>query len=74
MNKGNPTEQNELLHAHMMLTCTKESMMVVCDILIGVEGNPRMKALGENMKSMLECQCCVFYTLICISVCVCVTA
>lgn len=46
--------------------------MVVCDILIGVEGNPRMKALGENMKSMLECQCCVFYTLICISVCVCV--
>ena len=39
VNKGNPTEQNELLHAHMMLTCTKESMMVVCDILIGVEGN-----------------------------------
>ena len=46
--------QNASLHAHLKATCTKDSLRTTCDIIIAVTGNPRMKALGEDMLSMLE--------------------
>ena len=33
--------------------------MTVCEVIIAVQNNPRMKDLGEDMKRMLEGKCCV---------------
>ena len=44
----------QYLHDYLMKTCTKESLVKVCDIIISVEGNPKMKELGKDMKGMLE--------------------
>ena len=33
--------------------------MTVCEVIIGVRGNPLMRALGADMKRMLEGKCCV---------------
>ena len=46
--------QNAILHAHLKATCTEDSLMTTCHKIIAVTGNPRMKALGEDMLSMLE--------------------
>ena len=46
--------QNASLHAHLKATCTEASLMTTCHIIIAVPGNPRMKALGKDMLSMLE--------------------
>ena len=54
-----PIQQNETLHARLKSVCTEESLMTVCDVIIAVSGNPRMRALGEDMKSKLEGKCCV---------------
>lgn len=48
------TLQNQILHAHLVTTSTRDSLMTVCDKIIGVSGNPKMRALGKDMKSMLE--------------------
>ena len=60
----NQMVQNEILHRLLRQKCTKEALMTVCEVIIGVQGNPRMKELGEDMKRMLEGKCCV-----CIYVC-----
>ena len=49
----NPTLQNKILHNCLTVKCTKEALMTVCKIIIAVEGNPKMKALGRDMQSML---------------------
>ena len=54
------TQQNQMLHGRLRHTCTKEALMTVCEVIIAVRGNPRMKELGEDMKRMLESKCCVF--------------
>ena len=46
--------QNEILYTHLKRTCTKDSLITTCHKIIAVTGNPRMKALGEDMLSMLE--------------------
>ena len=60
-------QQNELLHACLMRTCTNEALMRICNIITSVQGNPKMSALGEDMQRKLEAGVCV-----CVSVCVCV--
>ena len=49
-----PTQQNQFLHLILKEKCTEDAFETVCDIITAVEGNPRMKALGESMKRRLE--------------------
>lgn len=53
------TQQNHLLYACLEKKCTEKALMTVCDRISAVQGNPRMRELGENMKSKLEGKCCV---------------
>lgn len=39
--------------------CTEKALMTVCGKISAVQGNPRMRELGEDMKSELEGRCCV---------------
>ena len=55
-----PKEQNEILHGHLLKTSTTKSLITTCDIISQVEGNPRMRALGEQMKNELEIGKCVY--------------
>ena len=52
--KTNPTQQNQLLHACLKKKCTVKALMIVCDIITKVKGNPKLKSLGEDMKTELE--------------------
>ena len=54
-----PRQQNQMLHVCLLKKCTEDALRKMCGIIIAVQGNPRMKALGEEMKSMLEGKCCV---------------
>ena len=45
--------QNEILHDSLKKRCTDDALRAVCDVIIGVTGNPRMRALGEAMKERL---------------------
>ena len=51
-------QQNEILHACLLKTCDEEALMKVCEIIVG-RGYPTMRALGKDMKSMLQGKCCV---------------
>ena len=51
---NDPRLNSQFLHGHLRRTCDKDSFMTVCDKIIGVEGNPRMKKLGKDMKTLLE--------------------
>ena len=42
--------QNEILHSCLKKRCTEDALRAVCDVIIGVSGNPRMRALGEDIK------------------------
>ena len=50
----NPNRKNQLLHACLMKKCTDDALKTVCDLIIGVAGNPRMTALGKDMMKTLE--------------------
>ena len=50
----NPTRQNENLHLLLEQKCTREAFVTVCDLIIAVQGNKAMKALGADMKARLE--------------------
>ena len=60
----NPKKKNQMLHACLMKKCTDDALKTVCDVIIGVAGNPKMKALGKDMMKRLEarkgCACFVF--------------
>ena len=45
--------QNEILHDCLKKRCTDDALRAVCDVIIGVTGNPRMRALGEDIKRRL---------------------
>ena len=50
----NPNRKNQILHACLMKKCTDDALKIVCDVIIGVAGNPRMKDLGKDMMKRLE--------------------
>ena len=45
--------QNEILHDCLKKRCTDNALRVVCDVIIGGSGNPRMRALGQDIKKRL---------------------
>ena len=55
-----PQQQNEILHDHLLKASTTKSLITTCDIISQVEGNPKMRALGEEMKNELEIGKCVY--------------
>ena len=50
----NSNRKNQMLHACLMKKCTDDALKTVCDVIIGVAGNPRMTALGKDMMKRLE--------------------
>ena len=68
--KRDATVQNQILYAHLEKTSTKDSLITVCEVIIAVPGNPKMRALGEDMKSKLPCKLCVSSIHACTSACV----
>ena len=52
-------EKNEYLHERLKNTCDEEALMEVCEVIINVKGNRKMKSLGKRMKSALEGKLCV---------------
>ena len=56
----NLKQQNQFLHLCLRRKCTLEAFKTVCDVIINVEGNPKMRALGDNMKRRLETGVCVW--------------
>ena len=57
-----PNERNAILFDRLQRTCTKGTMMKVCCVITEVTGNPKMKELGNAMKSRLERgECILFY-------------
>ena len=50
----NPNKRNQILHACLIKKCTDDALKTVCDVMIGIPGNPRMETLGYDMKRRLE--------------------
>ena len=66
----NPVQQRKILHLCLMKKCTNDALKTACDVMIGVAGNPKMVALGADMKKKLEAgKCCVC---VCVHSCECV--
>lgn len=51
---------NEILHASLEKACTDEALMKTCSVIIAVEGNPKMCALGADMKKRLKSGVCIY--------------
>ena len=70
--ESNPEDQNKILYETLMDKCTDKHLMDVCDIIIAVKGNPKMKAFGEDMKRALQTSKCVCgvqgYVHVCMSI------
>ena len=55
------TQKNQDLHKCLKDKCTIDALMRVCDILIDYKGNPKMNALGQDIKRRLDKGgCCVW--------------
>ena len=66
------TQQNKFLHLYLR-KCTEDAFHLVCDIISGIKGNPKMSALGAAMKwSLQKGNCVQVYMHVCMHVCVCV--
>ena len=50
----NRADQNKILYETLKQKCTDETLMHTCDIIIAVEGNPRMTGFGEKLKKALQ--------------------
>ena len=64
----NPDRKNQMLHECLMKKCTNEALKIVCGVIIGVAGNPRMTALGKDMINRLEAGewcVCLFFMPVC---------
>ena len=55
--KADVTQQNQYLHECLMRKCTKEALMEVCNVMSAVRGNPKMNALGRDMRRRLKGIC-----------------
>ena len=72
---ADPTEQNQILHFCLKEKCTTEALKIVCDVFTKVKGNPKMRALGEDMRQKLEtgvCVVCVCVLCVCVCMHVCI--
>ena len=73
------TLQNKFLHFYLR-KCTEHALMRVCDVISAMKGNPKMCALGDDMRRRLEtgkplCVCVCVCACACVCVlCVCVCA
>ena len=59
------TSQNEVLHSCLKKSCNKEAFMEVCDVIVAVKGNRRMKELGKEMQNKLA----GIHIVVCMCVC-----
>ena len=66
--KGDKKQQNEFLHTLLRDKCTTEALMTVCDLVIAVRGNPKMRRFGEDLKRALDTGVCLSA---CVFMCVC---
>ena len=66
-----PIEQNKFLHLYLKEKCTEDAFHLVCDIISGVKGNPKMSALGAAMKWRLKTGNFI-HVCVCVCVCACV--
>ena len=48
------TKQNKILHRCLKDKCTLKALRSICAIIMAVEGNPKMAALGKKMVTKLE--------------------
>ena len=71
--EDSPRQQNTILHACLLRTCTDEALMRACDIIIAVQGNPKMATLGKDMQRSLKSGVCVCLC-VCVHVCTVFTA
>ena len=72
LREGSTKLQNEILHDCLKKRCTDDALRAVCDVIIRVRGNPRMRALGEDIKKILVAgKWCMPA---CLRACACVTA
>ena len=55
--KADVTQQNQYLHECLKRKCTKEALMDVCNVMSAVRGNPKMNALGEDMRQRINGVC-----------------
>ena len=51
------TQRNQYLHECLKRKCTKEALMEVCNVMSAVRGNPKMNALGRDMRRRLKGIC-----------------
>ena len=65
--EDSPRQQNTILHASLVRTCTDEALMRACGIIIAVQGNPKMASLGKDMQRSLDSGVC---TCACVRPCV----
>ena len=61
-------QQNQILHLCLKQKCTREAFKIVCSVIIKVEGNPKMRVLGEDMRRLVAGVC--LYVCVCTCVCV----
>ena len=47
-------QQNKMLHYYLKKKCTLEALKTVCKLIINMNGNPKMRVLGEDMMRRLE--------------------
>ena len=59
------TQKNSILHDCLLQKCDEEALMVVCEVMIAAKGNPKMKRLGNDMKSALKGKLCALRTCVC---------
>lgn len=55
MKESDEKLRNKILHFRLKAKCTKEALVTVCEKIIAVKGNQKMKKLGKDMRnSMFE--------------------
>ena len=51
------TQRNQYLHECLKRKCTKEALMEVCNVMAAVKGNPKINALGKDMRRRVKGIC-----------------
>ena len=59
------TQKNRILHFYLLQNCDVDALMEVCEVMVAVKGNPKMKRLGNDVKSALKGKLCALHACIC---------